>query len=149
LRRTKETADAHPGGEDGLIPGIAPTARLLPHPQPVGCGNGQDPGKVGLRGVGDHQPRRGQQSGTQKEASRIEQTSPEAQTIKYADIIDNCKEITIQDPEFAWVFLSECKMLLRKMPQGNEELYKKAMETVEGCLRQVPREFRTSKKDWH
>jgi (p)ppGpp synthase/HD superfamily hydrolase len=37
----------------------------------------------------------------QKEASRIEQTSPEAQTIKYADIIDNCKEITIQDPEFA------------------------------------------------
>ena len=72
-----------------------------------------------------------------KEALRIEQTSAEAQTIKYADIIDNCNEIAVQDPEFAPVFLRECKMLLEKMPKGNELMYKKAMESVIRNLKQV------------
>jgi (p)ppGpp synthase/HD superfamily hydrolase len=65
------------------------------------------------------------------EAERMEKTSPESQTIKYADIIDNCNEITVHDPEFATVFLHECKQLLEKMNKGNRELLSKARETVE------------------
>src|SRR5215203_3481392 len=51
------------------------------------------------------------------EATRIEQTSGDSQTVKYADIIDNCKEIVVQDPEFAGTFLQECNQLLKKMPK--------------------------------
>lgn len=82
-------------------------------------------------------PRLNRRKRKQKEANRIEKTSPESQTIKYADIIDNCKEITIHDPEFAGLFLCECKMLLKRIPNGNKELLQKAIETVENCLKQV------------
>ncbi|HEY0066284.1 MAG TPA: HD domain-containing protein [Flavisolibacter sp.] len=77
-----------------------------------------------------------------KEAERISKTSPDSQTIKYADIIDNCREIAEHDPDFAGVFLLECKMLLRKIPEGQPELYREATDTVELSLRQVPRKFR-------
>ncbi len=72
-----------------------------------------------------------------KEAQRIQKTSTDSQTVKYADIIDNCREIVEYDPDFAKVFLRECKGLLAVMPKGNEVLYKEAMETVNHCLRQV------------
>jgi (p)ppGpp synthase/HD superfamily hydrolase len=78
----------------------------------------------------------------EKEARRIEQTSGDAQTIKYADIIDNCREIAIHDPEFAAVFLNECRMLLKRMPRGNPGLHRQAIETVDNCLRQLPRQAR-------
>jgi (p)ppGpp synthase/HD superfamily hydrolase len=65
------------------------------------------------------------------ESERMKKTSPEAQTVKYADIIDNCNEITVHDPEFAVVFLNECRQLLEKMNKGNRELLSKARETVE------------------
>jgi (p)ppGpp synthase/HD superfamily hydrolase len=80
-----------------------------------------------------------------KEAQRIEQTSADSQTVKYADIIDNCKEIAVQDPEFAGLFLRECHMLLQKIPKGNAALYQKAIITVEECLHKVPRKFRMQK----
>jgi (p)ppGpp synthase/HD superfamily hydrolase len=38
-----------------------------------------------------------------KEAERMEKTSADAQTIKYADIIDNSTYIATQDPDFAKV----------------------------------------------
>ena len=60
----------------------------------------------------------------EKEALRIEQTSADAQTIKYADILDNCKEITAADPNFAPRFLKECMTILKAAPNGNQELYK-------------------------
>jgi (p)ppGpp synthase/HD superfamily hydrolase len=72
-----------------------------------------------------------------KEMERMAQTSADAQTIKYADIIDNCSEIAQQDPEFAKVFLRECKALLGKMDKGNRELYGKAIELVEGKLKEI------------
>lgn len=80
-----------------------------------------------------------------KEAQRIEQTSADSQTVKYADIIDNCREIAVKDPEFAGLFLRECKMLLKRIPKGNAELYQQAMHTVEECLKKVPRRFREQK----
>lgn len=74
-----------------------------------------------------------------KEAERIAKTSEDSQTVKYADIVDNCREIVQHDPDFARVFLRECKGLLAVMPKGNEELYSKAKETVNTCLLQVGR----------
>jgi (p)ppGpp synthase/HD superfamily hydrolase len=84
-----------------------------------------------------------------KEALRIEHTSAESQTIKYADIIDNCSGIAKDDPEFAPLFLSECKMLLEKIVKGNADLYARAMETVRDSLNQLPPKYfqsRTYKK---
>jgi guanosine-3',5'-bis(diphosphate) 3'-pyrophosphohydrolase len=90
-------------------------------------------------------PRLNRKRRKQKEANRIEITSPDAQTIKYGDIIDNCKEIVLHDPEFALVFLMECKMLLKRITNGNAELYKTAIATVDQCLKHVPTEFRSSR----
>lgn len=72
-----------------------------------------------------------------KEAERIQKTSADSQTIKYADIIDNCREIVEHDPDFAKTFLRECKALLKLMPKGNKTLYHEAVETVNRCLQQA------------
>ena len=77
-----------------------------------------------------------------KESARIEQTGSQSQTVKYADIIDNCKEIVDHDPDFAGVFLRECKALLNVMDKGNPDLRAEALQTVEQCLQRVPRRFR-------
>jgi guanosine-3',5'-bis(diphosphate) 3'-pyrophosphohydrolase len=66
-----------------------------------------------------------------KEADRIAETSAGAQTIKYADIIDNCKEIVQYDQEFGPKFLRECKLLLQRIPKGNPQLYQQAKDLVE------------------
>lgn len=77
-----------------------------------------------------------------KEAARIEKTSGDSQTVKYADIIDNCKEIVEHDPDFAGLFLLECKTLLRIMQEGDPDLRKEAISVVDECLQRVPRRFR-------
>lgn len=66
-----------------------------------------------------------------KERDRIATTSADSQTIKYADIIDNCKEIVREDPDFADVFLRECQQLLQRMDTGNTKLKQIAIDTVE------------------
>jgi (p)ppGpp synthase/HD superfamily hydrolase len=87
-------------------------------------------------------PRWNRRTRKTREAARIAQTSSDSQTVKYADIIDNCSEIVVQDPEFAGLFLLECRMLLQKIPKGDPVLYKQAIETVDTCLQKVPRKFR-------
>ena len=64
------------------------------------------------------------------ELKRITQNSPEAQTIKYADILDNCQGMSEQDTDFAPVFLRECRQLLKSMDKGNPELKQRAEEVV-------------------
>jgi guanosine-3',5'-bis(diphosphate) 3'-pyrophosphohydrolase len=66
-----------------------------------------------------------------KEADRLEKVSPEAQTIKYADIIDNSGEIASHDPDFAQLYLEEATVLLDKMTKGNKKLRALALETVQ------------------
>jgi (p)ppGpp synthase/HD superfamily hydrolase len=73
----------------------------------------------------------------QKEADRIEKTTPDSQTIKYADIIDNCTEIVKYDPEFGPKFLHECRMILKRIPKGHPELYKLAVKTVEKEIQNI------------
>lgn len=66
-----------------------------------------------------------------KEAERLKSIQADAQTIKYADIIDNTVDITQNDHDFAVVYLKECMQILRNMANGNQDLYKRALETVE------------------
>ena len=76
-------------------------------------------------------PRLNRRKRKAREAIRLENTSAEAQTIKYADIIDNAKEIVEYDPDFAPVFLKECKVLVNKMTKGNQQLREQAIKILE------------------
>jgi (p)ppGpp synthase/HD superfamily hydrolase len=66
-----------------------------------------------------------------KEVERLAKISANAQTIKYADIIDNCKEITGHDAHFAPLYLKECKHLLTMCKKGNKQLYDLVRQTIE------------------
>lgn len=66
----------------------------------------------------------------EKELERMKTISSDAQTIKYADIIDNCKEIVEHDPGFAKLFLNECLQLLNVLKNGNKDLYNIAYDEV-------------------
>ncbi len=72
-----------------------------------------------------------------KEAERLANSSADAQTIKYADIMDNCKAIAGQDSDFAPVFLEECKLLLDQMTKGNSELRQQALRVVNEEMQQL------------
>jgi hypothetical protein len=65
---------------------------------------------------------------------RLKMVSPEAQTIKYADIIDNSLDIKNAEPDFSKLFLYECRNLLRVMDRGDHNLRKRAAETVQRCI---------------
>ena len=58
------------------------------------------------------------------------QASPRAQTIKLADLIDNCLDITRHDPRFAKTFLAEAADLLGVLAQGHRSLYERARKVV-------------------
>ena len=68
------------------------------------------------------------------ELQRVAQTSPHAQTIKYADIFDNVHEITSTDPDFAPRYLRECLAILQKIDKGNSALRKLAVDAVQAGL---------------
>lgn len=69
-----------------------------------------------------------------QETERLRRVSPQAQTIKYADIIDNSKEIVPNDPGFAPRYLKECGTLLEAMDKGNPTLRKEAIQMVRNGL---------------
>lgn len=71
------------------------------------------------------------------EQERMAHTSGLAQTIKYADILDNCKEIVAHDRHFARIFLSECRKLLGVMDKGDKELFKIAKEAVDKNIQKL------------
>lgn len=76
----------------------------------------------------------------ERETQRLEKTSSDSQTVKYADIIDNSAEIINYDTDFAPLFLHECRAILKKMTQGHPELYKRAIETVDSCIAKLPKQ---------
>lgn len=86
--------------------------------------------------VQENYPELNRKKRKQLEATRLEKTSATAQTIKYADIIDNAPEITEKDPDFAKIFIPEYVTLLERITKGNPELYAKAKETVTNCMLQ-------------
>jgi len=85
-------------------------------------------------------PRMNRRKRKSLEADRMEKTSAYAQTIKYADILDNCKEIVSQDRDFARVFLSECRQLLTRMTKGDQSLYQMAVGMVELNLTELKKD---------
>lgn len=82
-------------------------------------------------------PRLNRRKRKKLERERLAKVSAEAQTIKYADIIDNSTDVRSQDNDFALVFLNECKLLLEVMTKGNKELRGEAMEVVDEELHQL------------
>jgi guanosine-3',5'-bis(diphosphate) 3'-pyrophosphohydrolase len=72
-----------------------------------------------------------------KELLRLEKTSPDSQTIKYADIMDNTREIVKHDADFADVFLRECRAILRKLDKGNKVLYDEAVHLVDAAIEEL------------
>ncbi len=56
-----------------------------------------------------------------------------AQTIKLADLIDNCQDITRHDPELAGVFLEEMAALLEVLDKADARLMERARKTLEKC----------------
>lgn len=60
-----------------------------------------------------------------KEAERLGNISAAAQTVKYADLIDNSSSIVEHDENFAKVFLREKSAILRGMRQGHPKLLKR------------------------
>jgi guanosine-3',5'-bis(diphosphate) 3'-pyrophosphohydrolase len=81
--------------------------------------------------IKENYPQHNRRRRKQMERDRIALTSPDSQTIKYADIIDNCNEIVKYDTDFAGVFLHECRATLKVMGKGDPGLYRRAVETVE------------------
>ncbi len=69
-----------------------------------------------------------------KEEDRMAMISADAQTIKYADILDNAPEIAVHDPDFANRYLQECKALLKRMKSGNQELRQRSLDAVNQWL---------------
>ena len=65
------------------------------------------------------------------EAIRMGRISPRAQTIKYADLLDNGKDILLNDPKFAKVYIKEKEVILRYMNRGNKTLYQKCLDFIE------------------
>jgi guanosine-3',5'-bis(diphosphate) 3'-pyrophosphohydrolase len=65
------------------------------------------------------------------ELERLSEISADAQTVKYADILDNVKEITSSDPGFAPRYLKECRAILKKLDKGNPNLRDEALEAVQ------------------
>ncbi len=67
----------------------------------------------------------------------IAQASERAKTIKLADLIDNCQDITRHDPRFASVYLREMSALLDVLGEGDSRLYKQARDLYSASLLKI------------
>lgn len=57
--------------------------------------------------------------------------SPQAKTIKLADLLHNTSSIRTYDPEFAKVYLVEKRALLEVLTEGDPTLYRMAVEAAQ------------------
>jgi len=73
----------------------------------------------------------------QKEVNRLSRVSNDAQTIKYADVIDNSLTIVDAETDFAEKYLLECRSLLRQMKNGNTLLLYRSTTVVNDCLQKL------------
>lgn len=89
-------------------------------------------------------PQMKRRSRKEKETERLGVVSPEAQMIKYADIIDNVTDIVKQDADFAKVFVREGKNMLMAMDAGHPALRERAFAVVDQCLKHMKKEAELS-----
>ena len=66
-----------------------------------------------------------------RDSDKLAKVSDDAQTIKLADLISNGKDIAINDPKFAKVFLNEKRQLLEVLDRGDPALMKKAKNILD------------------
>lgn len=76
-------------------------------------------------------PHLNRKSRKELETERLAKTSSDAQTIKYADLIDNGYDIVRHDPHFARKYLMEASLLLKSMTKGDPLLWERAVKTIE------------------
>lgn len=69
-----------------------------------------------------------------REAERLAAVSAEAQTVKYADILDNTEDIAQHDPNFAPVYARECLAIVNGMDKGNAGLRLRAQAALENVV---------------
>lgn len=60
--------------------------------------------------------------------------SPQAQTIKLADIASNCRNIAESDPDFAVTYLGEKRLALEVLTQGDSVLYRHTHQLVHSAI---------------
>lgn len=87
----------------------------------------------------DKYPHLNRKARKELEALRLSDISPEAQTVKYCDLIDNTSSIVKYDKRFAFKYLDEKQVILSKMNRGDKEMYSKALD----CLMQAKDQLRT------
>jgi len=74
-----------------------------------------------------------------KEIDRLHlaKASPQAKTIKLADLINNTESITKYDKVFAITYMKEKRLLLKVLKQGDKRLYKIASEIVNKFFKEL------------
>lgn len=73
----------------------------------------------------------------EKEAERQAKTSPEAKTIKLADVIDNTRDILKNDPGFARKYIREMETLIEALQGGHFKLLMRACYEVQRGIIQL------------
>ncbi|WP_019025297.1 MULTISPECIES: HD domain-containing protein [unclassified Thioalkalivibrio] len=68
----------------------------------------------------------------------ISRASPEAKTVKLADLLDNSQSILRHDPRFAVIYLQEKRALLGVLHEGDPALYSRALDVVRKNLEGSP-----------
>ena len=71
---------------------------------------------------------------------KLSMVSADAQTVKYADLISNGRDIGQNDPKFAKVYHAEKADLLRVMKKGNSNLRNAAIDMLPDDLRSIAME---------
>ncbi len=64
-----------------------------------------------------------------EEAKRLWAISGDAQNVKYADLIDNSRDLAVNDHGFGKKYLEEMNQILSNMDKGRTDLYKLALKT--------------------
>jgi len=63
--------------------------------------------------------------------------SSRAKTVKLADLINNCTDVTKHDARFAVVYLQEMAALLEVLKEGHQDLYVLAHKTQSRCSKKI------------
>ncbi len=71
------------------------------------------------------------------EAQRLWKISPEAQTVKYADLLDNSTDLAVNDKGFARTYLREMNQILEQMDKGHSALHQKLLKTAKEVKKHI------------
>jgi (p)ppGpp synthase/HD superfamily hydrolase len=77
------------------------------------------------------------------ELDRLSDIVSYAQTVKYADMIDNTESIVKLDPNFAKVYVLEQSMKIRMLRKGHEALLLRCTLSIEKALDELKSDYRT------